>query len=166
MFPQTKPTGKDEATAVRDDVKVLEARMPHWLLEPAGVTKWGESSDVNYRDYVDFLHKWGVIKQKVDTPELITNELIDDVNKLDVAKVAAEAKAYRYSRERGAGRESARRVRESGEVRPGARTRRRWPRCAPRGVVPSGPAATRLRSSVGRARDRAAGYWSAAPRAA
>jgi NitT/TauT family transport system substrate-binding protein len=98
MFPQTKPTGKDEATAVRDDVKVLEARMPHWLLEPAGVTKWGESSDVNYRDYVDFLHKWGVIKQKVDTPELITNELIDDVNKLDVAKVAAEAKAYRYAR--------------------------------------------------------------------
>jgi NitT/TauT family transport system substrate-binding protein len=98
MFPQTKPTGKDEATAVRDDVKVLEARMPHRLLEPAGVTKWGESSDVNYRDYVDFLHKWGVIKQKVDTPELITNELIEDINKLDVAKVAAEAKAYRYSR--------------------------------------------------------------------
>jgi NitT/TauT family transport system substrate-binding protein len=98
MFPQTKPTGKDEATAVRDDVKVLEARMPHWLLEPAGVTKWGESSDVNYRDYVDFLHKWGVIKQKVDTPELITNELIEDINKLDVAKVVAEAKAYRYSR--------------------------------------------------------------------
>ena len=98
MFPQTKPTGKDEATAVRDDVKVLEARMPHWLLEPAGVTKWGESSDVNYRDYVDFLHKWGVIKQKVDTTELITNELIEDVNKLDVAKVAAEAKAYRYTR--------------------------------------------------------------------
>jgi NitT/TauT family transport system substrate-binding protein len=98
MFPQTKPTGKDEATAVRDDVKVLEARMPHWLLEPAGVTKWGESSDVNYRDYIDFLHKWGVIKQKVDTTDLITNELIEDVNKLDVAKVAAEAKAYRYSR--------------------------------------------------------------------
>ena len=45
MFPQTKPTGKDEATAVRDDVKVLEARMPHWLLEPAGVTKWGENSE-------------------------------------------------------------------------------------------------------------------------
>ena len=23
VFPQTKPTGKDEATAIRDDVKVL-----------------------------------------------------------------------------------------------------------------------------------------------
>jgi NitT/TauT family transport system substrate-binding protein len=98
MFPQTKPTGKDEATAVRDDVKVLEARMPHWLLEPAGVAKWGENSEANYREYVDFLLKWGVIKQKVDTPDLITNELIDDINKLDVAKVAAEAKAYRYAR--------------------------------------------------------------------
>jgi NitT/TauT family transport system substrate-binding protein len=98
IFPQTKPTGKDEPTAVREDVKVLEARMPHFLLEPAGVTKWGESSEVNYRDYVEFLLKWGVIKQRVDTPELITNELIDDINKLDVAKIAAEAKAYRYSR--------------------------------------------------------------------
>jgi NitT/TauT family transport system substrate-binding protein len=98
IFPQTKPTGKDEPTAVREDVKVLEARMPHFLLEPAGVTKWGESSEVNYRDYVEFLLKWGVIKQRVDTPELITNELIDDINKLDVAKTAAEAKAYRYSR--------------------------------------------------------------------
>ena len=98
IFPQTKPTGKDEPTAVREDVKVLEARMPHFLLEPAGVTRWGESSEVNYRDYVEFLLKWGVIKQRVDTPELITNELIDDINKLDVAKIAAEAKAYRYSR--------------------------------------------------------------------
>jgi NitT/TauT family transport system substrate-binding protein len=98
IFPQTKPTGKDEPTAVREDVKVLEARMPHFLLEPAGVTKWGENSEINYRDYVEFLLKWGVIKQRVDTPELITNELIDDVNKLDVAKIAAEAKAYRYSR--------------------------------------------------------------------
>jgi len=98
VFPQTKPTGKDEATAVRDDVKVLEARMPHWRLEPAGVTKWGESSEVNYRDYVDFLVKWGVLKQKVETPELITNELIGEINELDAAKVTAEAKAYRYAR--------------------------------------------------------------------
>ena len=58
----------------------------------------GRELEVNYRDYVDFLLKWGVIKQRVDTPELITNELIDDINKLDVAKIAAEAKAYRYSR--------------------------------------------------------------------
>jgi NitT/TauT family transport system substrate-binding protein len=98
VFPQTKPTGKDEATAVRDDTRVLEARMPHWKLEPAGVTRWGESSEANYRDYAEFLLKWGVIKQKVDAADLITNQLIGPINQLDAAKVAAEAKAYRYSR--------------------------------------------------------------------
>jgi NitT/TauT family transport system substrate-binding protein len=98
VFPQTKPTGKDEATAVREDLKVLEARMPHYRLEPAGVKRWGENSEVNYRDYVDFLVKWGVITQKVPTSDLITNDLIEDVNRMDVGKIAAEAKAYRYAR--------------------------------------------------------------------
>ena len=94
VFPETRPTGKDEATAVREDVKVLEARMPHFLLEPAGVKLWGESSVVNYRDYIDFLVKWGVLKQKVETSDLITNDLIDEINRLDAKKVAADAKAY------------------------------------------------------------------------
>jgi NitT/TauT family transport system substrate-binding protein len=96
VFPQTKPTGKDEATAVRDDVKVLEARLPHFKLEPAGVKRWGESSEVNFRDYVDFMLKWQVIKQKVDVHDLITNELIDEINKFDAAKIAADAKSYKY----------------------------------------------------------------------
>ena len=94
-FPQTRPTGKDEATAVRDDVKVLEARMQHWKLAPAGVKQWGENSEANYRDYVDFMLKWGVIKQKVNSADLITNELIDEINRFDAAKITAEAKAYK-----------------------------------------------------------------------
>lgn len=96
LFPQTKPTGKDEATAVREDIKVLEARMPHYKLEPAGVKRWGENSEVNYRDYIDFLVKWGVITQKVPTADVITNDLIDDINRMDAGKIAAEAAAYRY----------------------------------------------------------------------
>src|SRR5499433_2649813 len=96
VFPQTKPTGKDEATAVREDLKVLEARMPHFKLEPAGVKRWGESSEANYREYIDFLVKWAVLKQKVETSDLITNELIGDINQLDARKVATDAKAYTY----------------------------------------------------------------------
>jgi NitT/TauT family transport system substrate-binding protein len=98
LFPETRPTGKDEATAVREDVKVLQARMPHFLLEPAGVRRWGESSEVNFRDYIDFLVKWGVLKQKVETSDLITNELIEEINRLDAGKIAADAKAYTYAR--------------------------------------------------------------------
>ena len=92
VFPQTKATGKDEATALKDDVKVLEARAHAWRLESGGVAKWGENSEANYAAYIDFLVKWGVLKQKVEASDIITNELIDDINKFDPAEIAALAK--------------------------------------------------------------------------
>jgi len=58
-----KPTGKDEATAVRDDTRVLQARIPNWKLEKGGVKRWGENSEANYVEYLDFLLKWGVIRE-------------------------------------------------------------------------------------------------------
>ncbi len=98
VFPATKPTGKDEATAVRDDVKVLEARIKNWKLDKAGVKKWGESSEANYGAYADFMLKTGIIKQKVDAKDLITNELIEEINQFDPNAIAAEARAYKPSR--------------------------------------------------------------------
>jgi NitT/TauT family transport system substrate-binding protein len=95
VYPQTRPTGKDEATAIRDDVRVLQARIVNWKLDKAGVSKWGENSETNYAAYAEFLLKWGVIKQKVDVHDLITNELIGSINNFDPAKVAAEARAYK-----------------------------------------------------------------------
>jgi NitT/TauT family transport system substrate-binding protein len=95
VYPQTKPTGKDEATAIRDDVKVLQARAPKWTLEAGGVTRWGENSVANYASYIDFLLKWGVLKQKVDARDLVTNDLIDDINKFDPAEIARQAKSYK-----------------------------------------------------------------------
>jgi NitT/TauT family transport system substrate-binding protein len=95
VYPATKPTGKDEATAIRDDVKVLQARIVNWRLEKAGVKKWGENSEANYAAYTDFMLKWGIIKEKIDWRDLITNELIDDINKFDAAKITAEAKGYK-----------------------------------------------------------------------
>jgi NitT/TauT family transport system substrate-binding protein len=94
VFPQTKATGKDEATALRDDIKVLEARARNWRLEAGGVTKWGENSEANYAAYVDFLLKWGVLKRKVDAADIITNELIADINKFDPAEITDLAKKH------------------------------------------------------------------------
>jgi NitT/TauT family transport system substrate-binding protein len=96
VFPELRPTGKDEATAVRDDTRVLQARIPNWKLEKSGVKRWGESSEANYADYLDFLLKWGVIKEKVSAQDLITNELIEEINRFEVKKIAEEAKAYRF----------------------------------------------------------------------
>jgi NitT/TauT family transport system substrate-binding protein len=95
VFPQTKPTGKDEATAIRDDVKVLNARIVNWKLDKAGVKRWGENSEANYAAYADFMHKYGIIKQPVKAADLVTNDLIADINRFDPARVAAEAKGYR-----------------------------------------------------------------------
>jgi len=95
VFPVAKPTGKDEATAVRDDVRVLQARIPTWSLEKSGVKRWGESSERNYSEFLDFLFKWGVIGGKVSAQDIMTNELIDEINRFDFERIVAEAKAYR-----------------------------------------------------------------------
>ena len=73
---------------------MLEARAANWRLERAGVKKWGESSLENYEAYAEFMQKWGVTKVKVPGAELVTNELIDEIDAFDAAAVAAEAKAY------------------------------------------------------------------------
>jgi NitT/TauT family transport system substrate-binding protein len=95
VYPQTKPTGKDEATAIKDDVKVLEARAANWKLEKAGVSKWGENSVENYAAYVDFLAKWGILKEKVPAGDLVTNDLIGDINAFDAEAIKKQAKAYK-----------------------------------------------------------------------
>jgi NitT/TauT family transport system substrate-binding protein len=97
VYPQTKATGKDEATALADDVKTLLARADNWKLEKAGVKRWGESNEANYAAYNDFMLKWGIIKQPVDAKDMITNDLIAEINDFDPAAVAAMAKAYKGS---------------------------------------------------------------------
>lgn len=44
------------------------------------------------------VHKWGVIKEKVRVQDVITNELIDEINRFDPDRAAAEAKAYQNAK--------------------------------------------------------------------
>jgi NitT/TauT family transport system substrate-binding protein len=95
VYPQTKPSGKSDEQALRDDVKTLLARAEHWKLEAGGVKRWGESSVKDFDAYQDFLVKWKVIGAKVPAGDLVTNELVDEMNRFDAARVAADAKAYK-----------------------------------------------------------------------
>jgi NitT/TauT family transport system substrate-binding protein len=97
VFPQTKATGKDEATALKDDIKTLEARAANWRLEKSGVRRWGESVMANYQAYLDFLLKQGVLKEPVKAEDVVTNDLIDEVNKFDAAAIAKEAQSFKYA---------------------------------------------------------------------
>lgn len=96
VYPQTKSTGKDEATAMRDDVKTLEARAANWRLEKAHATRWGENVEANYDAYLAFLVKYGIVKQPVPAKDLISNAWIGEINAFDAKALAAEAKAYKY----------------------------------------------------------------------
>lgn len=95
VYPQTRATGKDEATAMRDDLKTLLARAESWKLESVGAKKWGDNLEANYAAYVDFLVANGVLKEKVPASDLITNDLIDDINKFDPAEVIKLAKEHK-----------------------------------------------------------------------
>jgi NitT/TauT family transport system substrate-binding protein len=95
VYPQTKPSGKSDEQALRDDVKTLLARAEHWRLEAGGVKRWGESSIKDFDAYEDFLVKWKVISARVPATDLVTNDLIEDINRFDAAAIAAQAKAYR-----------------------------------------------------------------------
>ena len=95
VYPQVKPTGKDEATAIADDIRTIEARAKNWRLDAGGVAQWGENSEANYDAYIDFLIQQGVVKQKVPAKELVTNDLIADINRFDTAAIQAQAKAYK-----------------------------------------------------------------------
>ncbi|HVV62540.1 MAG TPA: ABC transporter substrate-binding protein [Pseudolabrys sp.] len=95
VYPQTKATGKDEATALRDDLATLKARASNWPPSAGGAKKWGENSFENYNKYIDFLVANGVLKTKIDAKELVTNDLIDDINDFDAAAIEKQAKAYK-----------------------------------------------------------------------
>jgi NitT/TauT family transport system substrate-binding protein len=95
VFPQTKATGKTEADAMRDDVKTLEARARSWRLESVGAKRWGDNLVENYDAYIDFLVKNNVLKQKVPATDLVTNDLIDDINKFDAKAIEAQAKGWK-----------------------------------------------------------------------
>jgi NitT/TauT family transport system substrate-binding protein len=94
VLPQTRATGKTEADALRDDIKTLAARAANWRLEKAGVARWGESSLDNYQAYLDFLEKWGVIKQRVAVADVVTNDLVADINRFDAEQIAEIARTY------------------------------------------------------------------------
>src|SRR5262245_37649213 len=95
MYPQTKATGKDEATALRDDLITLEARAKNWRYEQVDGRRWGDNVEKNYQDYADWLLAQGIIKVKTDAKDLITNDLLDEIDNFDEQAMIAEAKAYK-----------------------------------------------------------------------
>lgn len=101
FYPDTKPTGVDEATAARNDLAMISVLLQDQAnataLNPGGLTA-GVSAEA-MGAYQDFLFGAGLIKQKVEPASLTVAEgkaFWDRVNDFDKAPIEAAAKACNF----------------------------------------------------------------------
>jgi NitT/TauT family transport system substrate-binding protein len=79
VFPQVVPTGIGQTEALAQATALLKTVTPKMSLEDAS-SKWGESNIDVYQRYLDWLVKAGVLKERLDAHEIVTNELIGPIN--------------------------------------------------------------------------------------
>ena len=91
IWPSTKPSDRDEETALKDGIATLLARAPAWQLDRVGAKLWGEHIDKHYQAYLDWLHANTFINERVVAKDLITSDLLKDINAFDAAAVLTMA---------------------------------------------------------------------------
>ena len=89
MYPETAPRGASHADAVKSILFAAKRRIPLYR-PPYPNTKMGFIHEDEMMRDVKFLSL--DIK---DIKPLFTNEMIDEINDYDRAKIVAEAKAYK-----------------------------------------------------------------------
>lgn len=90
-FPETRPTGVDEETAMENALRGLEAR-----LESSAPTdgRWGYASPEEITEFGEVLVEGGGLDAVPDPSELYTDALIDDINDFDPEPIEAMAQDY------------------------------------------------------------------------
>lgn len=78
-YPQIVPTGMTLEQATDRTTTLLGTVTTKWTLNNE-TTSWGESNIANYQKYMDWLLEAKMLKQAVDAKEIVTNELIADLN--------------------------------------------------------------------------------------
>lgn len=89
VYPQVTPTGLSAEAALDQGEALMRTVATGWTLNDE-TENWGESIMPTYQAYIDWLVEAGVISEPIDASELVTNELIEQVNSgLDLTKVEA-----------------------------------------------------------------------------
>jgi NitT/TauT family transport system substrate-binding protein len=91
VFPLTKPSSVDEATAIQQGLHIINTRAEFLKLEPG--VKWGEIPISAVANMVAFMKANNVIQTSPKLEDLYTNQFIAAINNFDSAKVVAAAKA-------------------------------------------------------------------------
>jgi NitT/TauT family transport system substrate-binding protein len=95
--PEQRPSNVDEATALALGRKNLMARLNNMRIDNMAVKrdKWGFMHEVDVNTYVNMLKKIGDVDKNLDPKSIYTNDLIDDINRFDVAEVRRRAREFK-----------------------------------------------------------------------
>ncbi len=97
LFPISKKLGKkaDQAQQLRDMTHVLKARLRSVIPYKGPSTKFGRMERSDWAATMGFYVKTGAIEAKVDLDKVFTNELVEEANKVDHARIIKMAKSYK-----------------------------------------------------------------------
>jgi len=95
VFPETKPTGIDEATALKRQTEILQKRVDTLKLDLASMRAFGTADEKEVRAMYEFLLKSKALGKEFDPKELFTNEFIARINDYDVGAVERAARGIR-----------------------------------------------------------------------
>lgn len=90
-FPESKPTGVDDETALQQGVTVLNSRMAN--MQPVE-GRWGYATDEQIQGAMELQILSGELSEPVPIEEIWTDELIDEINDFDEEAVREMARNW------------------------------------------------------------------------
>ena len=92
MFPEAVPKGKTQKEQIAAIAVPIRKRMPLYRNYNHAITKMGFLNTQEWQDEIAFGNFTGKVK---DVSKLNSNDLIDQINRFDVGKIVAQARAFK-----------------------------------------------------------------------
>jgi NitT/TauT family transport system substrate-binding protein len=91
--PAGKPPGTDEEALKRGMIE-MNALLPLYSIEKHADKRYGLADVDGIQTYINLFQEEGVITGPLQASNLVTNDLIDEINKFDQAKVRELARSW------------------------------------------------------------------------
>jgi NitT/TauT family transport system substrate-binding protein len=91
--PAGKPPGTDEEALKRGMIE-MNALLPLYSVEKHTDKRYGLADMDGIQTYINLFQEEGVITRPLQASHLVTNDLIDEINKFDRAKVRELARSW------------------------------------------------------------------------
>ncbi|MFL6796383.1 MAG: ABC transporter substrate-binding protein [Xanthobacteraceae bacterium] len=92
--PAGKPPGTDEEALKRGMIE-MNALLPLYSVEKHSDKRYGLADMAGIQTYINMFQEEGVIARPLQASDLVTNDLIDDINKFDQGKVRELARNWK-----------------------------------------------------------------------